>query len=563
MGRRSAGIGFALLLSILYALPNAAKPLHIDDTATWIFARQIAAHPLDPYGFRMLWVERPEPAQEILHPLVLAYWLSPALRLVGERPFLWKLWLLPPCMALGAALFAILRRASPGCERPLLAFTLFSPALLPSLNLMLDVPALALVLLALAVFALGTDRVEGTAGRWPNRRAQAALATLAAGALLALGAQTKYTGLVMVAVVAAYGVVVARRRLLGVAAALIAAALFAAWEVYVAVQYGDSHFLLHLASHSPSWADKLALVPSLVGAFGTIAPGLGLLILLSLGASRRTLAAAGVAGAAALAAIALCPESIAVWRQTGDPSGEAFALTFVVFLTLGIAVLVGLGAVSWRLLTTTATRLDVFLVAWLALEAAGCLLLSPFPAARRVLGLFVVGTIVAGRLASRNTGPDGARRMRGVLAFNAALAAVFFYVDLREARAQRDGVEEASHWIAAQAADVAAPRVWYTGHWGVQYYAERAGMTAAYHGGVDGSPRLHAGDWLVVPFARVAQQAIRIEPGAATAAHVVQVGDAIPLRTVMSYYMGRTGIDRLEGPRFQATVYRVTKDFEP
>ena len=88
-------------------------------------------------------------------------------------------------------------------------------------------------------------------------------------------------------------------------------------------------------------------------------------------------------------------------------------------------------------------------------------------------------------------------------------------------------------------------------------------MQAAYHDGAGDSPRLHAGDWLVVPFPRIAQQTLGLDPDAVTVARTIDVDDPVPLRTVMSYYHGRTGLDRREGPRFRVTVYRVTRDFTP
>src|SRR6516165_8430614 len=84
-----------LLLAGLFTLLNGLKPLHMDDTAYYYYAAQIAKHPLDAYGFTIFWRQRPEPAHEVLAPPLLPYWWAAAIRLFGERPFLWKLWLLP------------------------------------------------------------------------------------------------------------------------------------------------------------------------------------------------------------------------------------------------------------------------------------------------------------------------------------------------------------------------------------------------------------------------------------------------------------------------------------
>ena len=96
-----------------------------------------------PYGFELLWYENYNAANDILAPPVLPYTWALALKIGGDVPVVCKLLLLPWSLVLVFALVAC-SPLSPGWELPLTAFTAFSPALLPSLNVMLDVPALAL-----------------------------------------------------------------------------------------------------------------------------------------------------------------------------------------------------------------------------------------------------------------------------------------------------------------------------------------------------------------------------------------------------------------------------------
>src|SRR5581483_6452663 len=115
-----------------------------DDTAYHDYAAQVAHRPLDPYGFAMFWWYQPEPANEVLAPPLFFYWSSLALRLLGENVFLCKTALLPFVALLAYALYDLAHRFARGVELPLVTMTLFSPVILPSLNMMLDVPALAL-----------------------------------------------------------------------------------------------------------------------------------------------------------------------------------------------------------------------------------------------------------------------------------------------------------------------------------------------------------------------------------------------------------------------------------
>src|SRR5260370_9675468 len=107
------------LRALLYTLFNSAKPLTIDDTAYYYFADHLSRQPLDPYGFTVFWWNEPEPANEVLAPLVLPYWWSLAIRLFGMNPFLWKLWLLPFSLLFVFSLHALLRPFAPVLEMPL------------------------------------------------------------------------------------------------------------------------------------------------------------------------------------------------------------------------------------------------------------------------------------------------------------------------------------------------------------------------------------------------------------------------------------------------------------
>src|SRR4051812_44652937 len=93
-----------LLLALAYTLVNAAKPLTVDDTPSPAYAVQAARRPLAPYGFSVYWWGSPDVAGEVLAPPLLAYWWAPAIRLFGDNPFLWKLWLLPLVVLLAYAL---------------------------------------------------------------------------------------------------------------------------------------------------------------------------------------------------------------------------------------------------------------------------------------------------------------------------------------------------------------------------------------------------------------------------------------------------------------------------
>ncbi len=547
-----------LSLALAYAVVNAVKPMTIDDTAYHAYARRVADQPLDPYGFSVYWWSYPEEANEVLAPPLLAYWCAPALRL-SDSPVVWKLALLPFAVLFVFALHALARRFARGLETPLVVMTLLSPTFLPSLNLMLDVPALALGLAALALFARAVDR--GSFG----------LAALA-GLLSGLALETKYTAVVTPAVLLLYALCFGGFRLWLVAAAA-AAQVFLGWEFLMSLLYGEAHFFLHARYSSGSSLVKWHNFRYLIPIIGSVGWASTLLALAALGASRRVLATAAAAGLFAFAVVACYGGGLTANANLFGPFGkeEESILPFeqFVFGLFGIAALVVSVVVMTRLARSPrglrSRPAPWFLVLWLLLEMVGYLALTPFPAVRRVMGVVVVGTFAAGWLAARTCRFAGRRRfVWGAAAYGVVLGVGFYAVDLIDARAQRDAVAEAARRVG----EAGGGDAWYVGHWGFQFYAERAGMKPVVPCDMPADtpiplPRrslLRKGDWLVLPDGRITQQRFERDPARTEFAFAVVVTDRVPWQTVMSFYGGRSGVEHHDGTRLGVDVYRVTAD---
>ncbi len=524
-------------LALLFTLLNCVKPLAVDDPAYYCYARQIAERPLDPYGF--VYAGR-VPANHLLAPLVVPYWWGLGLAIFGEHPFLWKLWLLPFSLLFVFALHALLRRFARGLELPLVLMTVFSPTFLPSFNLMLDVPALALSLSALAVFLRACDRRS------------VALAVLA-GLLAGLATQTKYTGLVAPAVLLLYARTFGRTRL-GLLAAALALLLFAGWEWRIALGYGESHFLHSLRHQSkPLWTKAQLLLP-LVAFMGGLAPCLALLGLTALGARRRVVLALGAVIAGGYVLLACVPEGWATFAREGGTGKPRFTLNHVLFGSFGLLVCAVVGAVGRRLSRRGALvrtrRADWFVLAWLGVELASYFALSPFPAARRVMGLVVAATVLLGRLASRTCrSQPRAGLVRAVAVGGVTLGLCFFVVDFSNARAEKVAADEAARWARQRGPGAT---IWYVGEMGFPFYAEAAGMRRALP---FGSP-LRPGDWLVEDprFGIFPMEALRdrLEPVAD-----LEVFDSLPLRTIICFHGGGTPLEHAAGPQMVVHVYRL------
>jgi hypothetical protein len=535
------------LLASAFTLLNALKPLHNDDSAYFTFAAEFARHPLNPYDFDLT-SPYADPAQDVLVPPVLPYWWALGLRLLGDEPFLWKLWLWPFALLLAGALAVLYRRFAPGLEMPLLGLTLFSPAVLPGFNCMLEVPVLGLGLAALAVALRACDL-----GSWRL--------TACAGLLAGLALQTKYTALAPLAALVLWYVQQGRARQ-GLLAAALALLVFVCWEVFVACRHGQSHFLIHVGQRRGGMLQKsLQLLLPLMSLVGGLAPAVALLGLTALGASRRRVAGAAVAVALGFLALAVVPESWATFLQDPQTHKPRLTLANVVYGSLGLLAWGTAAAVAHRLCraagpagppASSRSRADRFLVCWLGLEVAGYFALSPYPAARRVVGIVLVLTLLAGRLASRTCQAPSRRALVGGVACAGVLLGLFvFGVDWRDARAAQQAAE-----LAARRHRPSGPgqTTWHLSWGGFQFHAGRAGLKPL----ALNRSRPQPGDVIVVPDdpelfaglqARVGKRLELLE--------TLTVGDQFPLCTVPGYYIGRTPLEHHEGPRVTVRVYGV------
>lgn len=563
MDRMSTGKGnqfrALLALALLFTVLNALKPLAIDDALYYFRARQVADHPLDPYGFNIFWNDRPEPAIQVLAPPLFPYYWAIAISLFGERPVLWKLWLLPLALLLVFSLYSVLRRFAPGQELWLTCMVIMSPVFLPGFNLMLEVPVTALSLLALNLFLRACDRHSfGLA--------------LLAGLINGLALETKYSALITVAVILLYALIFRKLRL-GLLTATLAGFVFALGESLTVWRYGHSHFLFQSSVYGSVNLFKkyLYLAGPLVTLMGALAPTLALLGWTALAVRRRFIIAAAAVIVLGYALLALLPQH---YQGLGTTDGLTFA--HLIFSVFGIVVYGTLVRLIWRLCGLSIDwksylkrwreyQVEWFLSLWWLIEIAGYFALSPIPAARRLPGLLIVSTLLVGRLASRTCIALSCRRLlKGLVTGSVALGLLFYAVDLRDASAEKTAVERSAEKVsdlrsAAGQSGSSKADVWYVGRWGFQYYAERSGMKPV----VADQSMFHDGDLLVIPDGAYFPQPV--------AAHIsrykieqvgeLSVADSLPLRTMMGYYNSGIPLSHHEGPRRTVTVYRVVSGF--
>jgi hypothetical protein len=527
--------GFHILAAaaILTAL-NAAKPVHIDDPAYLRYAAEFAAHPGDPYGFQQ---GSPvlAPANQLLVPPVLPYWLGLGITLFGDDPTRLKLWQFPFALLLSWSLAFLAARFAPSLAVPLIWLGVLSPTLLPGFNLMLEVPVLALGLASVAAAICSVEK---------NSIRAAALSGILGG----LAVQTKYTGAVSCAAAVAWFVMNGRFGR-AVLAAGVAAAIAAGWEWLLVSIQGESHFLVNLRQRQASPIVRaFNLVLPLISQMAGLAPAIALLGCAALGRSRRALRAATIIVLAAVAALA-CGDSQAalLTAESGKPLLTPSNLVSGVLAFLVWPVLFGVGLRLAK--PTDGRRLNWFLLVWLVLELGGYFALSPFPASRRLTGTLLVVTLAVGRAAHLQG--VNARTAARFAAAGVSYSLLFFAADWWDADAARTAARRAADSGHAPAAGGAFRHLSW---WGVAYYSDRAGLQPLEMNREPPRP----GDLLAVhdvPELR-AFAALPL-PFGLELTDTIAVGSGFPLRLVPGYYDGRTPLEGRRPGRCRIFIYRV------
>jgi Dolichyl-phosphate-mannose-protein mannosyltransferase len=410
----AAGTVVALFAIALAAVSHTA--FRVDEPNILAIARQIAAHPLDPYGFIINWTGTPQPAFHVLaNPPLLPAWLAVVGRAAGWREVPLHLAVIPFALIFLFSLLSLARRFAPGCETAAALLAISSPAIaLGAQVVMPDLAMTAMVTLAVAA-----------AVRFSERRDAASLlvAALAAGCAPLI----KYNGIVVVAVTAVW-VFSRARRSAGWIIPLAPMVTLALWGIASARLYGAPHFV---AISTMEGGAPVSPLPAMLAVLGLGV--LPLAIPLARGGDRRIVSPSTmVAVAAGL-----------VGGATAVPLGYRPLPAVLVGIATALAV-VFLGDVVRRAST------EAMLVVWI---------LVPLALQFRVLFTstrYLMPVVPAAILLTLRTRPVA----RWAIAAGVALVILLSAADIGTANSYRNFVGRPQ---------------WYAGHWGLQWYAEQAG----------------------------------------------------------------------------------------
>lgn len=465
--RRSDGI-FVLAIWGLATAVNLFKAAHVDDGAHLAIAEHILTDPLHPMRGTVFWGAHPEPIHALNQPHLFFYWLALALALAGgslvAAHLALALWVLPGIAAFHA-LASHVFGTPPSATKARLATALvfLGPGFLPGQNLMCDAPLVSLVCVVL--WALVTAEGE---------RAHARL--VIAGLTLGVACLVKYSAVALVPLfVLDWRLARDPGRLRPIALVVALLALYAAFNL---VDYGGVHFL----ERQPGGVGDFGVLARIGVTFARAA-----LFVLTLGAitfapfatamPRRTLLELGAACVLLVAATRVVATYGPI--EMRDEPWAVSILRAVFFLSGWVA------CVRLSRSVRVGDRVDVLLAAAVVLVTVFIVVLSPFVAVRHALLVLPPLTLLVLR---RARVPDAR-----AIALASVVAALGIVVALADG-AQADVYREAGQRYRERRAT--SGRTWFVGHWGWQWYAADAGLTA-YDPGVS---VLAPGDRLVRPW---------------------------------------------------------------
>jgi 4-amino-4-deoxy-L-arabinose transferase-like glycosyltransferase len=494
-------------------VPFANKPFHMDDPLFIWSAKQIQEHPWDFYGFNVVWYESEMPMARVTkNPPLASYYIAVAAAVFGWSEVALHLAFLLPAIGVVVGTYILAERFG---SRPALAAlaTLFTPLfLISSTNLMCDTLMLCFWVWAMVL--------------WDHGLAGQRLAPLClSGILISLSFWTKYFGISLVPLLGAYTLAQGSRFRRWFLALFIPALVVFIYHWITKSMYGESLLIdaaIYRAQSSSDAATWLAtaIIMSLSFLGGCVASVFFYSPLLW---SRRALGAG-----AALAGLSLLLYFTGVIRDSLEIASEMrepVVIQTVFFAVAGIGVL----ALAVADLRTHRDARSLLLFLWVTGTWFFMTFLNWTINGRTILPLAPAAGILLMRRIDRRYGPASPRvdlRLYWPLVPAAALSLVTAAADYRFAQTARTAsgaigkhVLDQAHGDAMFWAGMAfqpgfmsqlisieslgqlesghsqAPVIWFSGHWGFQFYMEKFGGQAADITTFTAEP----GDVLIVP----------------------------------------------------------------
>jgi hypothetical protein len=471
---------------LLCLLPFIGKPVHVDDALFVWMARQIRAHPLDPYGLPALnWYGTPWPFYWVPNnPPLTSYYLAAASLVGGWSEYTLHTAMLLPALSCVVGTYQLAKRL---CNHPALATAMAAwcpVCIVSSTTLMVDVMMLNFFIWAIVAWI---DGVRHDRQRY-----------FAVSALLIIAAEmSKYFGASLIPLLAVYTIAMRRGSgWLTLLWLLLPLTSLAAFELCTTRLYGTG--MLHIAflyasverisAHGPG---KLRLLPALSfigGCLLTIVPAAIWAHCLWTWRSRWRW---WIYAAALLILLATFWFGLPPIKKFFEPRYfSALVWTHLIIFTFCGVSLVALPIIElvhWP-------DPDVMLIALVVLGTTTfTAFLNWSVSARNILPVPAFVAITAVRCLERAKAFENRSALRRCWIATAALLPVSLSVAYADASMAR-AAQQASNEFRAIAQSRNPSVVWFQGHWGFQYYMRQWGARE-----IDlASTRCAPGDLLII-----------------------------------------------------------------
>ena len=445
------------LITFAVLLPFLAKPFNIDDPLFIWVGHQVQAHPFNPFGFNVAWDITELPMWKITeNPPLAGYFIALSAAIFGWSEVALHFAFILPAIAVILGTHRLAARLG---ANPLLAAltTLFAPVFLVSATtVMCDVSMLAFWIWAIVFWVEGQD----------NSRKLAL-----AGLLIALAEMTKYFGVCLVPLLAAYSL--ANRRPLRQWAQflLLPLVILCAYQYVTASAYGYS--LLYRAMDYATFSKSVigfSKIQNALIALAFVGGGMATAVFLAPQCWRKHGIKILVAALFLVAGILFFDD--ALWNRYNSLHGltQTFVKLQMIFWATGGSLLLILALVEIRRCRDANSLLLFFWIAGTFYFAACC---NWTVNARSILPMTpAVAILVSRQLQAKHSAAQNFWSVGIVtsLIVGGVLTMLVARADFSTACA----VRQCAQTISVRYGGNSTP-LWFQGHWGFQFYLAQAG----------------------------------------------------------------------------------------
>ncbi len=512
------------VVTLLCLLPFSDKAFHIDDPLFMWMAQQITKHPLDPYGFQLVWYTAEMPMSEVMkNPPLASYYAAAVGAFAGWSERALHLGFLLSALTLVLGAYYLARRFT---RFPLVAAAaaLLTPAFLVSASsVMCDTMMLALWVWAAILWIEGLDPIKP-------------VYLITSGLLMSACALTKYFGVCLMPLLLAYSIARQRRLGTGVFYLMIPLIVLGGYQFWTNAIYGRgllSDAAEYAGIHNRSGQTSV-FAQGLVGlAFtgGCMLPALTVIPLLW---SRKHILAGIILGGLAWLGIGMgwvnLPAATAAQAHWTFVSGE-----LALCITGGISILALSVLDFWERKTAD----SLFLILWVFGTFFFAVFLNWTINARSLLPLIPAAAILLARrieVAHAASGRWFPVQLLIALVVSGVISLWVTWGDTDLANSAKNAAV-----IIHEKTQQEPGNVFFEGHWGFQYYMQSFG-----HRPVDVvNGTYHRGDIFVIP--QMNTNVVGLPPGVVTSGAVIQL-ELTRRVTTMSPELGAGFYSSLWGP---------------